>query len=71
MEFEPASIWFMPVCSKCGKILQEPVGIEYSETLLPKEQIIKHPLIYPSHCPFCGTPFEQIIMARDLPFEGY
>lgn len=48
-----AKIFFMPVCSNCGRVLNGDVeyrsGIDYA-------------MIAPSICPHCGCAFESIVM---------
>lgn len=57
-----ANIQFVPVCSKCGERIFDPIYYgEIPEHLLPKECIYKQYQISPQYCVSCGAPFEQII----------
>lgn len=51
-----AKIFFMPVCSNCGKILD--MDVKYREFF--DDDFLTG--IVPRCCPHCESPFEQIVM---------
>lgn len=58
-----ASIIFMPVCSKCMKIIYERVGAGRIG------QSFDEYYINPSKCPYCGEMFDRITV-QNLKLNG-
>ena len=73
MDKEIASIMFMPVCTKCLKIIwqeidgQQSVGDIYGS---PRLMGAKYN-ISPDKCPHCGAWFNNITIPTKLPFNLY
>ena len=61
-----AFILFKPVCSECGKVLEQDVelsykyGLEFGDYGTPmKEMVIK-----PASCPYCGATFSRVVVTK-------
>lgn len=68
MNKEIASIMFMPVCTKCLKIIWQEVDAPQSVGVIggsPKCDIS------PDKCPHCGTWFNSIKIPTKLPFNAH
>ena len=67
MDKEIASILFMPVCTKCLKIIwQEIDGRQSVGAICGSPRYIS-----PDKCPHCGTWFNNITIPTKLPFNAY
>ena len=67
-----AKIVFVPVCSKCEKIIFQTVDYSQGPLVLPEAEpfIVKdRGIISPDKCPRCGAYFDCIIMPQSLPFD--
>ena len=73
MDKEMASIIFMPVCTKCLKIIwQEIDGLQSVDVIRDSPRILGATYyISPYNCPHCGALFNSIIMPTKLPFNPY
>ena len=71
MDKEIASILFMPVCTKCLKIIFQTVdGQERYGSVCGRPQLIGAAYdITPEKCPHCGSFFNNITMPTKLPFN--
>jgi len=52
------TILFMPVCTKCLKIIWQTVDCDDKHNIVPDK------------CPYCGTWFDRIAMPTKLPFDA-
>lgn len=74
-----AQILFKPVCSKCGKVIEQ--RIDFITNVYPIDEIKfisdrtmitgKNYEIVPDKCPHCGAHFDMIALCGKLPFDGY
>ena len=68
-----ASIYFLPVCSKCHHIIMDSIDCKprVEEITRSKEhmKMVEYD-VYPSWCEHCGAPFINIIMPTRLPFQS-
>jgi len=63
MDKEIASIMFMPVCTKCWKIIWQEIDAQ--------ERMGSMHNISPYECPNCGALFDNITIPTKLPFDPY
>ena len=63
---EIASILFMPVCTKCLKIIWETIDVQQRVGAISAAYDIS-----PDKCPYCGTWFNNIAIPTKLPFNAY
>lgn len=72
MDKEIASILFMPVCTKCLKIIWQTIeGREKYEIIGGSQRYMGVTYdISPSKCPYCGAWFNNIAMPTKLPFDA-
>ena len=64
-----AEIMFLPVCTKCNKIVYACIDVEadvehYQQYVLPRYNVC------PNICPNCGEHFEAIKIPTKLPFDN-
>ena len=72
MDKEIASILFMPVCTKCLKIIWQRIEGSQRIGLVCGFPRLVGPTydISPSQCPHCGAWFDNITIPTKLPFEA-
>ena len=73
MDKEIASITFMPVCTKCWKIIWQEIDGRQSVGIVCGSPRLMYPTydISPDKCPHCGTLFNNITIPTKLPFNSY
>lgn len=64
-----AEIMFLPVCTKCNKIVYACIDVEgnferYRQYMFPSYKVC------PNICPNCGEHFEAIKIPTRLPFDN-
>ncbi len=71
MDKEIASIMFMPVCTKCLKIIRKRIDAWQSVDMVCGSPKIVNAAydISPDECPYCGALFNNITMPTKLPFN--
>ena len=67
-----AEIKFLPVCSKCNKIIWEQINYEAQLDKFANSRVYAFCsyAITPYECPYCGEVFESITMPTKLPFDN-
>lgn len=69
-----AKIEFLPVCSKCHKVIYDKIDyeadIEYHDTDTKGRFATREHWIYPAVCTNCGSHFVGINMPTTLPFDN-
>ena len=72
MNKETASIMFMPVCTKCLKIIWRKIDARQSvDTVCGSPRLINATYdISPDECPHCGALFNNITIPTKLPFNS-
>ena len=70
MDNKIASILFMPVCTKCLKIIWQTVDAKEERVDNGRPFIGSNCEIYPNKCPHCGTWFDHIVIPTKLPFNA-
>ena len=65
-DYKVASIMFMPVCTKCLKIIWQEVDASQSIDFIGATYDIS-----PNKCPHCGALFNSIEIPAKLPFNLY
>ena len=73
MDKEIASILFMPVCTKCLKIIWQEIDGRQSVGIIcgsPRLMGATYD-ISPDKCPHCGAWFNNITIPTKLPFNAY
>lgn len=58
------TIFFIPVCGKCGSPISDEINVE-------RERNSFRERVAPGFCKSCKTYFNSIIMPRKFPFKGY
>ena len=73
MDKEIASILFMPVCTKCLKIIWQEINGGQSVDVICDSPRLRMPTydISPDKCPYCGAWFNNITIPTKLPFNAY
>ena len=73
MDKEITSILFMPVCTKCLKIIwQEIDGRQSVDIICGSPRLMSATYdISPDKCPHCGALFSNITIPTKLPFTAY
>ena len=66
-----SKILFVPVCSKCERIIRSTVDYEVDGMNIDgsKSSFIRNGVIVPERCHFCGARFDSISMPTKLPFD--
>lgn len=72
-----ADILFKPICSNCGKLLDETVDcVEWDDLIVKDEFLEKYSskkigfyMINPYCCPWCGAKFDRVKMHTKLPYD--
>lgn len=67
-----AEILFRPTCSKCNKVICGPVDCKRVENEVmgkTTRSIYSHYQVTPILCPWCGEPFETIVIPTNLPYK--
>jgi len=72
MDKEIASIMFMPVCTKCWKIIRQKIDARQSVNIVcGSPRLIDETYdISPDRCPHCGALFNNITIPTKLPFNS-
>lgn len=73
MDKEIASIMFMPVCTKCWKIIWQEIDVRQNVGVIRGSSWIMGATydISPYKCPHCGAWFNNITIPTKLPFNTY
>ena len=58
------TIFFIPVCGKCGNPIADEINVEREGDCLIER-------VTPYFCKSCGTYFNSIVMPGRFPFKGY
>jgi len=73
MDKEIASIMFMPVCTKCLKIILQEIDVQQRDcNVFDSPRLMGATYdISPDKCPHCGAWFNNITIPTKLPFNAY
>lgn len=73
MDKEIASIMFVPVCTKCWKIIWQEIDVQQRVSNICGSPGVMYATydISPNKCPHCGALFDNVTIPTRLPFNAY